>query len=196
MKTKPKLSLNYLVGIDVPNHIKEEINFFLQKYAASFSQDLKWINFNEYHITIAYLGKITEHQRERLIGVTDRLSLPPFSIEIQGLGFFPPGSNPKFLRVGINNGREEMNIFAENVRQKIAKEAGLIPKNKFYPFITVGEIINPFLDKKNIFNFISENWDYPFGGFKIDNFHLYRLNKSQYVHNHKIKLKKSKYKNI
>jgi len=192
-RTKPKLSLNYFVGIDIPTHIKEEINYFIREKMKKFDHLLDWINMFEYHITLGYLGKITEEQRLRLISVSDRIQFPPFSIGIQGIGFHPIGKNPKVLWVGVKRGREKINAFTENVRSRITNEAGLIPKDSYYPHITISKIKNLNKDKYDLFDFVSKNWDYPFGDFKVDSFHLYRITKSGYTRNHEVKLKNLPY---
>ena len=43
-KLKPELSLNYLVGIDIPSHIQEEINYFFQDKLKSFKNGLDFQN--------------------------------------------------------------------------------------------------------------------------------------------------------
>lgn len=189
-RTPPQKSLKYFVGIDVPAHIKEEINEFVKENSDVFSSHVDFFSKHEYHITLAYLGLITEEQRERLIAVSDKIIVPPFSISIQGLGFHPAGKNPKALWLGVGTGREKMNVFAENIRNQIMMKAGLMPKDKFVPHITIGKI-NPGTlgSRKNLFKFVNENWDYPFGSFKIESFHLYRITNSGYQYNHEIKLK-------
>lgn len=190
-KIQFKKSLNYMVGIDIPIHIKEEINDFINKELKEFSPIIKWINKFEYHMTIAYIGQITQEQLDRLKIVSDQILCPPFTISVQGLCFFPPGKKPKYLRIGIKTGREKIKILAEKIRSNIANKAGLIPKNNFYPFITIGNINcdQDKIIKEKLFNFIYHNWDFPFGQFKIDNFHLYRITKNGYVHNHQVNLK-------
>jgi 2'-5' RNA ligase len=188
LKTPPSLSLNYLVGVDIPIYIRDEINYFLQEKLKAFKKDLQFFNIHDYHFTIAYIGKITEEQRSRLITVSDLITVPPFTVEVSGLGFYPPGRNPKFLWLGLDSGREKMNIFAENVRIQITNKAGLIPKDSFSPHITVAKINRP---SEELNCMIQQNWKYPFGAFQVDSFHLYRITKNGYSHNHKILLKKN-----
>lgn len=193
-KIKPSLSLNYFIGIDVPDHIKEEIHCFIIENMKKFDIIVDWIKISEYHITLAYLGKITEEQRLRLIAVSDQIKIPPLSISIKGIGFFPPGKNPKSIWIGVEQGREAINVISENIRSNIANKAGLIPKDSFYPHITIGKIkYNKSPEIKNLFNTIRINWDYPFGKFNINSFHLYRITKNGYQHNHEVKLIKKPY---
>lgn len=193
-KIKKTLSLNYFIGIDISNHIKEEIFYFRKKNMKKFDPIISWIEMNEFHITLAYLGKITEEQRNRLIAVSDQIQIPPFSIGIKGIGFFPPGKNPKCLWIGVDQGRELINTFAESIRNEIANKAGLLAKNSFYPHITIGKIKHTKnLYCKELFSFIHQNWDYPFGQFKIESFHLYKITKNGYQYNHEIKLRKKPY---
>lgn len=188
MQKKP-LSLNYLVGIDIPEHIKEEINEFLLKKLGDYKPVLNMFSLFEYHMTIAYLGKITEEQRLRLIAASDTISFSPFSMSVQGIGLFPPGKKPKNIWIGISAGRDVINVFAQRIREEITLKSGLIAKNSFYPHITVAKIKeNSTIDYKNMFNIIADNWNYPFGSFKVSSFHLFRINENRYIYNHEVKL--------
>lgn len=187
-KTKPSIVFNYFVGIDIPNHIKEEIYLFCKEKMSEFNPYLDWIKYHEYHITLAYIGKITPEQRERLITVSDKIILPPFKISIQGLGFFPPNKKPKSLWIGIGSGRETLNVFGNKIRDEIAHKAGLVSQDKFFPHLSIAKIKNDTNNSK-MFDFIKDNWDYPFGSFKISEFHLMRISKDGYVFNHEIKLR-------
>jgi len=187
-KTKPLICLNYFVGIDFPDHVKEEISVFIKHEMNDFNQTLNFIDPSEYHITIAYLGKITQEQRERLIQISDQIKFPPFAIEIQGFGFFPKGNNPKTLWIGIRSGREQMNVFSNKVRDEIAARAGLLARNIYFPHAVVANIRDR-TDKSKLYDFIAQNWDYPFGAFQVKSFHLYRITKNGYQRNHEVKLK-------
>jgi 2'-5' RNA ligase len=192
-KTKPKLSLNYIVGIKVPDYIKDEINCFIKNKLNNFYNIFDWINIYQYHLTFAYLGRISEDQRKKLITVSDKIQITPFSVSVRGLGFYPPGKNPRYLRLGIDDGREKLSSFAKFMRNEIAEKSGILPKDEFYPNITIAKIKQFKHNVKDILKFINENWDYPFGQFKINEFHLYRITPHGYKENHKVILKKSKY---
>ncbi len=188
-KIKFTLSSNYFVGIEIPDYIKEEIHYFIHNNMKKFDILVDWIQMNEYHITLAYLGKITEEQRLRLIMVFNQVKIPPFTISIQGTGFFPPGKNPKSIWIGVEQGRETINVISESIRSDIANKAGLIPKDFFYPHITIGKIKNNNSNEiKTLFHDIRTNWDYPFGKFNINSFHLYKIIKNGYQLNYEVKL--------
>ena len=190
MKLKSKKSLKYFIGIDIPDHIKDEIVEFRKTKLDKFQQYVNWIDFNEFHITLAYIGLITEEQLARLITVSDNIIASPFTIHLQGLGFFPPHKNHKTVWLGIGTGREKIKIFGERIRQIIANKAGLIPKDRFFPHITVCKFKKGVPKIYNdLYKTVRDNWDYPFGAFQIKNFHLYRITKHGYEYNHEVKLK-------
>lgn len=188
-KIKPQITYNYFIGIDIPVHIKEEISYFCNTNMKNFNVYMKWINFHEYHMTLAFIGKITPEQRERLISASDQIILPPFTVNLQGIGFFPPGNKPKTLWIGIGTGREKINVFGNKIREEISKKSGLLPKDNFFPHVTISKINSDPENKHDLYKFVKDNWNYPFGSFKVENFHLYRITKEGYVYNHEVKLR-------
>jgi hypothetical protein len=50
------------VGIDIPSHICQEINYFFKKQLINFGSGIDLYNEYSYHLTFAYIGKITETQ--------------------------------------------------------------------------------------------------------------------------------------
>lgn len=187
----PTKSMKYLVGFDIADHIKEEIKYFFDTHILNkFSNTVKLIYPGEYHITLAYLGLITEGQRERLISVADRVEFEPFSLNIKGISFYPPGKSPKALWVGINQGREILQSFSRIVRQEITQKCGLMPKDEFFPHINVAKLKNFSNEMSSLYKTIENIWDYPFGSFMVKSFHLYRVNDNGYTYNHEILLKK------
>lgn len=185
---KPKQILNYFVGIDVPGHVKEEIEHFTRNEMGELSPFVEWISALEFHMTLAYIGRITAEQRSRLIEVADQVRVPPFTIHIQGMGFHPPGKHPKSLWVGVGTGREKISVFGDRIRKDIAMKAGLVAHDRFVPHITVGKIVQR-PDRKKLLGAVREFWDYPFGAFRVESIHLFRLTKNGYAHNHEVKLR-------
>lgn len=188
IKRKAKNDLVYFAGIDVPEHIKHTINLFQRNRMGKFDDSMEWFGQYEFHLTLAYFGHVTQEQRDLLISISDTIKLPNFKVEISGLGFFPPGKNPKILWVGIGNGREMINAFGQKVRETLHKKSGIVPQDKFFPHITIGKV-KPKDDHSELFEFVRNNWNYPFGMFKVESFHLYRIVNGGYVHNHEVKLK-------
>lgn len=191
MKIKPQSSLKYFVGVDLPEHAKDELYHFTKNQLSSLDGVLDWISPHEYHVTLAYLGLITEEQRSRLIATVDRIFVPPFEVHLQGLGFHPPGKRPRSLWLGFGRGKEMFEAFGDRVRKEVAERAGLIPRDGFFPHVTVAKIKDKFSNDEyyELLKTIRENWDHPFGAFAVRSFHLYRIVKSGYAHNHEVALR-------
>lgn len=174
---------NYLLGIDVPQHIREEIKCFcLQKINFNY---LDLFHLNEYHFTIAYLGKLTPEQKNRIVCFMKLSQYKPFKIHIQGMGFLPPGKNPNKIWIGTGKGRNEINEFAKSIRKDIANKCGIIPQDNFFPHITIAKIKSP---SNELFSIIKSNWDYPFGAHNVTSFNLYETSKYEIEYKKKLQI--------
>ena len=90
------------------------------------------------HLTLAFLGEIP---RERVEGIVERLrpigpTVPPFDLEIAGVGAFPSAAAPRVVWVGVGRGREEVVRLAQRVRTALVDEwTGSVPE-EFVPHVT------------------------------------------------------------
>lgn len=189
-RIKSRDKLKYFIGIDIPQYIKDEICVFRKKYFSNYNNCINWFGKYEFHMTLAYIGYITPTQRERLLTASDQVDFPKFTIDIAGMGFYPPGKKPKIIWVGVNRGREKINIFSQKVREIITQKSGLIPQDNFFPHVTIGKMKYNIIDER-LYQLLQDNWDYPFGSFTVDSFHVYRIIKGGYTYNHEVKLNSS-----
>ncbi len=96
------------IAIDLPPPLKQAIAAVQSKLRSSLpleankSSDIRWTRPEGIHLTLKFLGNISDPQAEL---VTDSLrSLPPverFRIEVKGFGFFPNNHRARVLWVGV-----------------------------------------------------------------------------------------------
>lgn len=96
------------IAIDLPQNVKQAIGSLQSRLRSSLPRDpnqsagVRWTRPEGIHLTLKFLGDITEQQAKL---VTESLrSLSPFEsfrIEVKGFGFFPNGRRPRVLWVGV-----------------------------------------------------------------------------------------------
>ncbi len=123
----------------------------------------KWVEPQNLHITLQFLGDIT---REQSVGVLKNLQTiadkySPFKVAYKSLGVFPDRKRPRILWMGVSKG--------ENVLKKLAKEvsnlnrkAGIRADSKpFHPHVTVCRIKD--VDRKKFSGFLNKYRNTHFG---------------------------------
>jgi 2'-5' RNA ligase len=115
------------VEIDRPN--KEKLLNIISSLKKS-NADVKWINENQMHLTLKFLGNVEENKilqiSNALKPIADNFS--PFSITFSKIGAFPNIHQPRVVWVGIQKGADEL----KNLSTKIEGDLEILgfPKEK------------------------------------------------------------------
>lgn len=104
--------------------------------------DARWTDLDDLHMTVRFIGDV-DHSTfyeigELLVGI----SLPPFDLELCGIGQFPPRGPLRQLWVGVS-----ANPALQRLRRLIDRclhEAGVQPeRRKFVPHVTLARFPQP-----------------------------------------------------
>lgn len=138
-----------------------------------FSLDVKWVEKQNFHITVRFLGDTETAMIQRLVtAVEERLgSLRPFTVFLRGIGAFPSVRKPRILWVGID--AFEPLVLLHRLVEDALVNLGFPPDNKrFTPHITIGRFRSArnaaVLEKK-----IGEIGNQEFGEVKVEELKLF-----------------------
>ncbi len=127
------------IAIELPQEIKDSLAQLQDKLKAS-GADIKWVEPQNIHLTLKFLGEINEDKLNKVISIMESVaeSTKPFDICICSVGAFPRISSPRVIWVGLDKGDTESKAIAKSLEEKIQKLG--IPKEKrpFSSHITLG----------------------------------------------------------
>ncbi|MCL5057744.1 MAG: RNA 2',3'-cyclic phosphodiesterase [Actinobacteria bacterium] len=107
--------------------------------------DAKWVEENNLHVTVKFLGDADPGMVDRITeGASGRLKdLGRFSLEPEGMGFFPGAHSPKVLWVGL--GGDVGTLCEAALAVEDAMEGLGFPREgrKFSPHLTLARIRSP-----------------------------------------------------
>ena len=97
------------IGIPLPEPVRHALAG-LQRELAQSSADVKWVERDHLHVTLKFLGEISEPQREAIEALLLRVAREegPFALSLAGVGAFPSMAAPRVLWVGAMEGREQV----------------------------------------------------------------------------------------
>lgn len=80
------------------------INFLTEFRELFQPKEIRWVNENNLHLTIKYLGNTEENTIPKILAKLDKASknFVPFSFQLNGLGIFGTSENPKIIFSKIN----------------------------------------------------------------------------------------------
>jgi len=121
------------IAIETP----AEVNSILKEIQKKFT-GLGKINFTQepYHLTLKFLGEITEGQCTQIKETLKTIKFKPFELELTQLGVFPNENYIKVIWVGAKD--KEVNELQQQIDLKLA---GMFAKDlRFHAHITLGRV--------------------------------------------------------
>lgn len=127
------------ISVEIPGDIKKDIGNYIAEISDAF-EDVKWVNPENLHLTIKFLGNIRKSDvpslRDCVAGAAKEFD--PFSLTMSHLGFFPDSKHPRVVWIGVDGGLDSLlDVFQymENCLEEIGfdREA-----RTFSPHLTIG----------------------------------------------------------
>ncbi|MRR05523.1 MAG: RNA 2',3'-cyclic phosphodiesterase [Deltaproteobacteria bacterium] len=117
----------------------------------------KWVAADQLHVTLRFIGDADEVLFHKIRDTLAGIIVPSFSLNLRGVGYFPPKRDPRVLWVGLE--RNENLLVLRNLVEKALLACGLEPEGRsFSPHITIARlkdvskaVISPFLHKNALF---------------------------------------------
>ena len=176
MKTKP-LTIRAFIAIELPQNIKNELSQFAGKLKKDFPQSIRWVQPNNMHLTLRFLGDSSSTQihqmHAHLIKIPANFS--PMPISIEGIGVFPNHINPRIIWAGLKFPAPLINL--QSQIEIAAQQTGYpIETKPFSPHLTLGRVSEktskPDLVKTS--HLIQQNPIQKIADFQVEAFHLIR----------------------
>lgn len=103
---------------------------------------VKWVEPDNIHLTLKFLGYITKEELEKVKLATREALKPlaPLEVRVYGLSAFPKIEYPRVIWVGIDRGREVLKRIASNLEERLAIIGFVKEKRPFSPHLTLGRV--------------------------------------------------------
>jgi 2'-5' RNA ligase len=131
-----KLRLFWAVAL--PGAVRDSLGA-VQSVFKVLSLDAKWVETQNLHITVRFLGDTDEKLPPELLAAAAALlaDMRPFTVSLRGVGVFPSVSKPRVLWVGMS-GFEPLLTMHRRV-EKASASLGFPPEGRsFSPHVTIG----------------------------------------------------------
>ena len=84
------------IAVDLPDTIKENLE------SMSFGiPGAKWVRPEQLHLTVRFIGEVDGALFRDIKNILDEVSAAAFSLQLKGVGYFPPRGAPRVLWVGL-----------------------------------------------------------------------------------------------
>lgn len=125
------------VAIELPEEIKKRLQVLCHGLPGA-----RWSNADQQHLTLRFIGEVDGAVARDVKEALVRIGGVPFSLQLDGVGCFPPRGKPQILWVGVAAGPELFQL-QKKIESVLVREVGLLPeKRKYAPHITLARLRN------------------------------------------------------
>ena len=153
------------LAIDLPERIIDDIS---ATYVAM--PGAHWIAEKQLHLTLRFFGELPGDRKDLLIQVLSTVSIPPFSLQLKGAGYFPPRGEARVLWLGIA-AQPELVRLVSSIETNVVKAGFRREPRKFSAHITVARLHGVTPDR--LARYVVSNSLFSTEPFEVNAFHLY-----------------------
>lgn len=112
------------------------------KYAGA---DVKWVEKNNIHLTLKFLGEVDEARCANVKSALDEIAAgsKPFEISLKDIGAFPNIDYPRVIWVGLDKGAKESTELAVKIDDALSKLGFQKETRPFAAHLTLGRVRSP-----------------------------------------------------
>ncbi len=129
------------IAIELSSKIKESLAQ-VQSHLKYAGADVKWVTPENIHLTLKFLGEITEEKCEKVKAALDSIAkiIAPFELSIKDVGAFPKIEFPRVIWVGLDKGAKESTELAAKVDEALSKLGFAKETRPFAAHLTIGRV--------------------------------------------------------
>ena len=129
------------IAIELSKEIRENLKC-LEDRLSDIIHGIKWIQPDNIHLTLKFLGNIEEVKIPAIKNILDDIAKDngPFKLRISNLGTFPSPSKPRVIWVGIDSGEKECAKIASDIEDRLIALGVEKEARNFHPHLTLARI--------------------------------------------------------
>ncbi|MCD6496633.1 MAG: RNA 2',3'-cyclic phosphodiesterase [Candidatus Aenigmarchaeota archaeon] len=92
--------MRLFLAVEIPLELRNEIYNLKSRIDDGFS-DIKWVEKQNLHITLRFLGEVPERRLEEIEVALNNVEVEPFRCAVKSLGVFPNEKRPRVIWAGV-----------------------------------------------------------------------------------------------
>ncbi len=130
------------IAIELPDELKLGLTQLEAQLKMSKQPWVKWVNPYSIHLTLKFLGSIAVDRISEITRAMEEAiqGIPPFHLEVKGLGVFPNLRRVQVAWVGIGGEVDKLSQFQQHLESNLAR-LGFAPERRpFTPHLTLARL--------------------------------------------------------
>lgn len=132
------------IAVELSAEVRRAMVLLQQELAASHA-DVKWVEEPNLHLTMRFLGEITEDQRQAVERHLRAVAhgTAPCPLTLAEVGAFPSASSPRVVWVGAGQGKDALRNLAERLEEGLQQLGLPGEEREFAAHVTLGRVRSP-----------------------------------------------------
>lgn len=156
--------MRLFVAIDFPKAVKDKLASLCQGISKA-----KWVRHEQLHLTLRFIGEVTDEQAHRLKLALASVKSTAFTIQLRGVGTFPNDRRPKVLWAGIAP-CPELRALQSKFEETIRALGHPKDKHAFNPHVTLARFQTQ--PGKDLQTWLQKHQGFETTPVEVDSFHL------------------------
>lgn len=126
--------MRVFIAIDLPEEIRTRLSD-MQAELRSAATSARWIAAESAHLTLKFIGEVSDTRREDVDAALGGLSWKEFPVSVKGVGFFPGTRSPRVFWAGLH--ASTMEGLTQEIDTRLERAGFDKEKRAFRPHITL-----------------------------------------------------------
>ena len=130
------------IAVELPAELKSELAELEGQLKKNSPLMVKWVDPNNIHITLKFLGEIAENSIEELILAIEESTqgIQPFKLEVREVGAFPNLERAQVLWVGVKGELDKITKLQKRIESNTEQLGFPRESRGFSPHLTLGRV--------------------------------------------------------
>jgi RNA 2',3'-cyclic 3'-phosphodiesterase len=162
--------LRLFIAVDLPGEIQSDVEALM-----GHVHNARWVNSRQLHITLRFMGDTPEATLPALRDGLARVRQERFSLQLRGVGVFPPGhprKPPRVLWLGIEPAGDLVRLKSVIDAALAGSPAAMASEQTFSPHLTLARFRQP--PDRTLADFLEKYQDYKSPVWPVADFRLYQ----------------------
>jgi 2'-5' RNA ligase len=132
--------MRLFVALELPVEIRKALGLLVKEMASARAQ-VRWVDPQNMHLTLKFLGEVAE-EKEQMIYEVSRLAakeVRPFTVRVEDVGAFPSARRPRVIWVGIGKS-PQLATLARRLEEEFQAVGFPSEKRPWTPHLTLGRV--------------------------------------------------------
>jgi 2'-5' RNA ligase len=132
------------VAVEMNNALQSHLAGIIRQVAQALP-GIRWVDASSIHLTLAFLGELTDEQVAEAIQETEMAAQQarPFSYRLSHLGTFGSPRNPRVIWMGIEEASGSLAAIHRILNQQLLKRGFEVETRPFSPHLTLARLKSP-----------------------------------------------------